>query len=50
MEKDVAHASADEKGLVALTLKRGANRIGKFTGIHETIMRLWGEVNEVEEA
>ena len=49
MKKDVAHAATDEKGLVAVALKGGANRIGEFAGIHGTIMRLWGEVNEVEE-
>ena len=49
MEKDVAHAAADEKGLVTVALERGANRVGEFAGIHGTIMRLCGEVNEVEE-
>jgi hypothetical protein len=49
MEKDVAHAASDEKGLVAVELKRGTNRIGEFAGIHGMIMRLCGEVNEVEE-
>ena len=49
LEEDVANASANEKGLVPLALERGANRIGEFARIHETIMRLCGEVNEVEE-
>ncbi len=50
LEEDVANASANEKGLVPLALERGANRIGEFARIHETIMRLWREVNEAGEA
>jgi hypothetical protein len=34
---------------VAVALEGGANRIGEFAGIHGMIMRLWREVNEVEE-
>ena len=49
MEKDVANATADEEGLVAVALKREADRVGEFAGIHGMIMRLGGEVNEVEE-
>ena len=49
MEKDVAHAAAHQEGLVAVALEGGANRIGEFAGIHGMIMRLWREVNEVEE-
>ena len=40
MEKDIANAAADEKGLVSLALKSGANRIGESAGIHGMIMRL----------
>ena len=49
MEKDVAHAAAHQEGLVAVALEGDANRIGEFAGIHGMIMRLWREVNEVEE-
>jgi hypothetical protein len=42
MEKDVADTAADEESLVAVALKRVANRIGEFPGIHEMIMRLGG--------
>jgi hypothetical protein len=49
MQKDVANAAADEESLVAVTLESFANRIGEFAGIHGMIMRLWREVNEVEE-
>ena len=41
-EKDIAHAAADEEGLVTMALERVANRIGKFPGIHGMIMRLRG--------
>ena len=49
MEEDIAHAAADEECLVAVVLERVANRIGEFAGVHGMIMRLWREVNEVEE-
>jgi hypothetical protein len=49
VEKDVTDATADEEGLVAVALKRGANRVGEFAGIHGMIMRQRGELNEVEE-
>ena len=49
IQKDIAHATADEESLSAVALKRSANRIGEFAGIHGMIMRLWGEVNEVKE-
>jgi hypothetical protein len=49
MEKDVTNAAPDEEGLVAVVLERVANRIGEVPGIHGMIMRLWREVNEVEE-
>jgi hypothetical protein len=39
-EKDVSHTAADKKGLMALTFKRAANRIGEFPRIHGLIMRL----------
>jgi hypothetical protein len=39
-KKDVAHAAADEEGLVTMALERFANRIGEFPGIHGMIMRL----------
>ena len=48
MEEEVAHAAADEKGLVAVALKRGANRIGEFAGIHGMIMRQKGGSEEVK--
>jgi hypothetical protein len=40
MEKDVSHAATDEEGRVTVTLKRVADRISKFPGIHGMIMRL----------
>jgi hypothetical protein len=49
LEKNVAHAAANEESLVAVALKSVANRIGEFPRIHGMIMRLGGEVNEVEE-
>jgi hypothetical protein len=49
MKQDIAHATADQQGLVAVSLKREANRVGEFAGIHGMIMRLWRDVNEVEE-
>jgi hypothetical protein len=48
-EKDIAHAAAHEESLVTVALESVANRIGEFPGIHGMIMRLGGEVNEVEE-
>jgi len=49
-KQDVAHTAADEESLVTLALERVTDRIGEFPGIHGMIMRLWGEVNEVEGA
>ena len=42
LEENIAHAAADEEGLVAVALKGVADRIGEFPGVHETIMRLGG--------
>jgi hypothetical protein len=39
-EKDVAHTAAYEERLMAVALKRIANRIGEFPGSHGMIMRL----------
>jgi len=39
MKEDVAHAAADEEGPVAVELKRVADRIGEFPGVHGMIMR-----------
>jgi hypothetical protein len=41
-EKNISHTAADKKGLVPVTLKRVADRIGEVPGIHGMIMRLWG--------
>ena len=50
MEEDIADAASDEEGLMAVALKSIADGVGEFARIHGMIMRLWGEVNEVEEA
>ena len=41
IQKDIAHATADEEGPAAVALKRDTNRIGEFAGIHGMIMRPW---------
>ena len=42
MEKDVAHAAANEQSLAAMVLERVADRIGELAGFHGMIMRLEG--------
>jgi len=48
MEKDVAHAAANEKGLVAVALECVADRIGEVAGIHGMIMRQKGGSGEAK--
>ena len=48
MEKDVAHAAANEKGLVAVVLECVADRIGEVPGIHGMIMRQKGGSKEAK--
>ena len=39
IEQNVADTTADQQGLIAVLLKRCADRIGQFSGIHVLIMR-----------
>jgi hypothetical protein len=48
MEKDVAHAAANEESLVAVALEYVTDRIGEVPGIHGMIMRQKGGSNEAK--
>jgi hypothetical protein len=48
IKKNVAHATSDEEGLVALALERVGDRVGEIAGIHGMIMRQKARSNEVK--
>ena len=48
IKKNVAHATADEEGLVALALEDVTDRVGEIARLHGMIMRQKARSNEVK--